>query len=64
MENLPELVSSVTCALKMNEPSSDSLKIPFRLLSKRPVRSTKDDDEEDDVMYRGAYSVVTSNSLQ
>ena len=63
VENLPELVSSVTCALKMNEPSCDSLKIPFRLCSKRPVRSTKDDDEEDDVMYRGAYSVVTSNSF-
>ena len=33
------------------------------MFEKRPVRSTKDDDEEDDVMYRGAYSVVTSNSF-
>ena len=64
VENLPELVSSVTCVLKMKEPSEDSLKIPFRLLSKRPLlRSTKDDDDDDDVMYRGAYSVVTSNSF-
>ena len=39
--------------------------IPFRLLSKAPVRSTKidDDDEDEDVLYRGAYSVVTSNSF-
>jgi len=65
-ETLPELVSSLTSTLKLNDPPCPSLYIPLHLLSKRLKTTTTEEEEEEEeesILYRGAYSVVTSNSF-